>query len=484
MKTGNGSVTGLMEDGSPAEQRSRRAARRASRGHYIGVTDAQCRALAPRPPKELGGKPRDNSLRVAPNLDLYVDADGRKRWTFDFVSPVTGKRRYAGFGVFGDVTLGQARLKADEFRRLIDTGRDPLDERAKNAQAAREAKARDAVMVRRKEATLRKHVRAYHKTIAGEFRNRKHSAQWVNSIEGNLPETLLDKPIGEIGTDELLTVLKDLRARVPETGRRVRQRLDAVFADAVLHKLADGNPAALLVRALRPKARKAKVKHLRACHYRDVPNVIAALRASERVSHVVKLAIEFGIVTAARSGEVRGATWKEIDLEERLWVIPGERMKMDETHRVYLSKRAVEILREAAALPAKDSADLLVFPAPRVPSDPLSDMTLMMALRRLPTGRKRDDGELVTYADVTTMHGLARTTFSTWANSERIAPVDVIEAALAHGEADKVRAAYNRSRTEGDRLERELRALRETWSNFATTPTSGKVLPRNSRRRG
>jgi integrase len=395
------------------------------------------------------------------------------RWLYRYTSPVSGRRREQGLGF---KSLADARKERDRSRDLVKSGVDPLFAREREAAAQRaalDANNRDA---QRQQATLVSVARTYHSTIMGDFRNRKHRAQWLASIEGSLPRALLDKPVSEITPADLLDVLIPLRERVPETARRVRQRLDAVFADAALRGLCAGNPAALIVRRMRTTRRQGDAAHLRSLHYRDVPAFVAALRDSTRIGLLVKLAIEFGILATARSGEVRGARWSEIDMTAKLWTIPAARMKGRETHRVHLSPRALAILEEAKALRLNPRIGALVFPPPRDGSRPLSDMTLTQALRRLPTGRTRDDGKPETYADLTTMHGLARATFSTWTNSERIASSDVIEAALAHRETDRVKAAYDRSAKEGERFERDLRALRLAWSDYACGAKRGKVV--------
>ena len=206
-----------------------------------------------------------------------------------------------------------------------------------------------------------------------------------------------------------------------------------------------------------------------------MPSFIEELRKSKRVGLSVRLVIEFAILTASRSGEVRGARWSEIDHKARQWTIPADRMKGHEAHIVHLSPRALEILDEAVSL-RTDSADAsLVFAAPRDDSRALSDMALTMALRRLPTGRTREDGEPETFGDLATLHGF-RSAFSTWANDSRRFHADVIEAALAHREADRVRAAYDRSAKDGERFERDMRALRLAWADYVCTPKRSKVI--------
>jgi len=408
---------------------------------------------------------------------IGIATDGGLRWLYRYTSPVTGKRREAGLGF---KSLADARKERDRLRDCVKDGVDPLLARKQEATAQRDALEASDRERRRKSATLLVVASEYHASIAKGFRNRKHRAQWIASIEGSLPRSLLDKPVCDITPADLLEVLIPLRDRVPETARRVRQRLDAVFADAALRGLCVTNPAALIVRRMRQKHIGDR-PHLRALHYRDVPSLMAKLRESERIGLAVKLAVEFAVLTAARSGEVRGARWCEINRDERIWLIPAARMKRSEQHRVHLSPRALEVLEAAKVLRMDPKPDALIFPATNG-GTALSDMALTMALReRLPTGRTRDDGNLEMYGDLTTMHGLARTTFSTWANSERVASSDVIEAALAHKETDRIRAAYNRSAKEGERFERDLRALRLAWSAFVCDGQRAKVV---SLRRG
>ncbi len=392
------------------------------------------------------------------------------QWVYRYTSPVTRKRRSpARTGL----SLKAARTWADEQRDVVRSGSDPLLQAEQRAASERATVAAAERQEQLQAATLLNVATTYHNSVASDFRNRKHRAQWLSSLENSLPATLLRRPISEISAADLLDVLLPLRDRVPETARRVRQRLDAVFSDAALRGLCAGNPAALIARRMRVK-RTGEAPHLRALHYRDVPAFLLALRASDRNGETVKLAVEFAIITASRSGEVRGARWNEIDLKTRTWTIPADRMKGGETHRVHLSGRAMELLEAAKALRNDASANALVFPAPRDPKKPLSDMALTMALRRLPTGRTREDKEPETFGDLATLHGF-RAAFSTWANDARTAHTDVIEAALAHREGDRVRAAYNRSAKEGERFERDLCALRLAWTDYVCAKR-GKVV--------
>jgi len=221
----------------------------------------------------------------------------------------------------------------------------------------------------------------------------------------------------------------------------VRQRLDAIFEDALFHGLASGNPAATIRRKLREAQARRVRGNFKALPYAQAPAVIAQLRALEGIA---ARCLEFAILTAARTGEVLGATWAEFDLNAGTWTVPGARMKGGEDHVVTLSPRALAIVEGQRAL-----AQPHVFPAPTLDGRPLSNMAMLMLLRR------------IGIADATTVHGLCRSTFSTWANETGAARPDVIEACLAHREGDKIRAAYNRAQ-----FNTERRRLLEAWAAY------------------
>lgn len=463
MRAGNEGVQGTKTETSNATRSAGTVVRRSRPEDADIALELVCRALAP-------GK----QLTVGRGLMLVADRDGHRRWIFRFSSPITGKRRDMGLGPFPEVALAAARTSADAHRAVVRELKDPIDERNAAVTAARAAKVSDDLADRRKAATLLKVAREFHKTIASGFRNRKHRAQWLASIEGSLPQTMLQKPVAEIGVDELLDVMLDLRARVPETGRRVRQRLEQVFADAALRGLCDRNPAALIAPRLRKVGGRVKTESHRSLPYRRLPDFLAALRGFERADLVTKLALELVTLSAGRSGEIRGARWSEFDIEAGIWIVPGDRMKGGEEHRVPLTRRMLEILKAAETLGLR-KPESLVFPS-RDPRKPLSDMALTQLLRRLPTGVDREDSEPEVFADLTVVHGL-RATFSTWANECTSFHHDVIEAALAHRERDRVRAAYNRASYWDERIK-----LAKAWEGFATGTTKGKVLPMRRKR--
>lgn len=225
---------------------------------------------------------------------------------------------------------------------------------------------------------------------------------------------------------------------VPETVRRIRQRLEAIFEDAIFHGRAAGNPAAAIRRKMRETTTKRQAKgHHAALPYGEAPALVQRLR---EVPGTAARALEFAILTASRTGEVIGAEWPEIDLDAGTWCVPAERMKAGEAHTVHLSERATCILLAQRGQNAR-----WVFPSPMSQASaaprPLSNMAMLAALGRL--GAR----------DRTTVHGLCRATFSTWANDTGAGRPDVIEACLAHKEGNRIRAAYNRAQFAAERRE-------------------------------
>jgi integrase len=428
---------------------------------------------------------RDRSIhRLAPNglerlpLGIHLDGGGlqvrvqrssagkvQRHFIFRFSSPThinadgVKLRRDAGFGAVGKVSLNAVRTKAAQWRDKLLLGIDPIDE-AEATQAALAATAKTEKATK-KDTTLLRLARDYHGKHIEAQRTGKHVAQWLTSIEAggkkegdppNLPPSLLNQPIADIKSTDLLDALLALRARLPETARRVQQRLNVIFADAKLRGLVASNPIADIRSALKEssKDRKKTKTNFTSLPYKDASALIGKLRAVEGTA---ARALEFAALTAARTGEVIGAIWAEFDLEAKTWTVPAQRMKGHEQHIVYLSERALEILK---AVRVVGSAH--VFTSPVDPRKPLSNMAMLQTLKR------------IGYADRTTVHGL-RSTFSTWANETDQAKRDVIEACLAHRETDLVRAAYNRATFTADR-----RALLQKWAEFIE-PKNADVRP-------
>ncbi|MFL6627460.1 MAG: tyrosine-type recombinase/integrase [Vitreoscilla sp.] len=246
--------------------------------------------------------------------------------------------------------------------------------------------------------------------------------------------------------------LADAEVKVPETLQRVRQRLDAVFEDAMFLGHCTSNPAAAIKRKMAEGQDKRKRGAFAALPYREAPAFMAQLRDQQGIA---ARCLELAMLTTARTGEVIGATWPEFDLEAGVWLVPGERMKGGELHTVHLVPRAVAILREQQKLDSR-----FVFPSPVLEDSPLSNMGMLTVLKRMKVQNE------------TTVHGLCRSTFSTWANETAAARPDVIEACLAHKEEDKIRAAYNRAQ-----FTQERRALLEAWAEYLSKPVASNVVP-------
>lgn len=354
-------------------------------------------------------------------LYLRVDGNGSRFWVQRIT--IRGKRCELGLGAPSLVSLAEARAKALENRKLARMGGDPL-------QAKREAQA-----VLTFEEAARK-VHALHKPT---WRNEKHAAQFLATLETYAFPRLGKLKVQDISTADVLAVLMPIWTTIPETARRVRQRIGAVMKWAIAQGWRQDNPAENISRAL-PKVSKAQ-DHRKALPYAEVAGCIAAVQASG-AGLATKLALEFLVLTAARSGEVREARWEEIDLTAEVWEIPSERMKMKRPHRVPLSPRAIAVLAQAKAL---DDGSGLVFPGTKA-GRPLSDMTLSKLVK-----------ELGFAADV---HGF-RTSFRMWAQERTSYPREVAEAALAHLSGDAVERAYARSDVFDKR-----RKMMGAWANF------------------
>jgi len=356
-------------------------------------------------------------------LTLLVKPTGRRTWVLRY--QINGRRRDMGLGAWPEVTLAMARDRAIEARRLIAQGCDPLNEKAKSQKLTFREAAHALVAAKRE-----------------SWRNAKHAAQWTSTLERHVLPSLGDRDVRSIETNDVLAVLNPIWTAKPETASRVRQRIEAVLDYATaLGKREGANPARWrghLDQVLAQPNKVRAVAHFPAMDWREVPGFMAAL---SECSGVGAQALAFAILTAARSGEVRGATWSEFDLEQGVWTIPPARMKAAKEHRVPLSAVAM------AQLPKPGDPEALVFPSVKDPRRPISDMTLPAVLKRL--GRK----------DVT-VHGF-RSSFRDWAGETTQFPREVIEAALAHRLKDKAEAAYAR----GD-LFQKRRALMQEWSSY------------------
>lgn len=378
-------------------------------------------------------------------LYLEVDESGARRWLLRIM--VQGKRRDIGLGSTSLVSLAEAREMAHDMRRVARDGGDPLADR----RAAR-----------RVVPTFEEAARSCHDDHKDGWKNGKHAAQWLTTLETYAFPLLGAVKVNEIGMPEVRDVLLPIWLEKPETARRVRQRIGTVLDWAATKGLREGeNPVRSVTKGL-PK-QKDGGDHFAAMSYDEVPAFLVQLRETDQTGPVVKLALEFLILTAVRSGEVRGAIWREFDLEAGLWTIPAERMKGGKLHVVPLAPRALVVLAEARALArVPDDPDSLVFEGAK-PGKPMSDMTLTMVLRRMKV-------------DVTA-HGF-RSAFRDWTAETTNTPSDVAEMALAHTIRNKVEAAYRR----GDLLEKR-RVLMGLWADFCQGAT-GAVVPITAGRKG
>ncbi len=380
-------------------------------------------------------------------------------WVLRYTA-ASGRRREMGLGVCRRSSSAQAgesltgaRKLARDARDLLAAGRDPIDERDQAREAARRAEETQKIAKARERMTLCRAARDYHERVIEPSKTAKHAAQWIASLENHVPAGIWNRPIAEIDAPALLAALSGVRSlddrsqAVPETLQRVRQRLDAVFEDAIFHGRCTSNPAAAIRRKLREQQARRERGQFAALPYREAPSFLQQLRAAEGTA---ARCLEFAALTAARTSEALMASWPEIDLEAALWSVPAERMKAGEAHTVHLSARAVEILRGQLG-----QCTTWVFPSPMLMGKPMSNMAMLAVLDRL--GAR----------DRTTVHGLCRATFSTWANETGAARPDVIEACLAHEESNRIRAAYNRAK-----FAEERRALLEAWAEYLAKPAA------------
>jgi integrase len=385
-------------------------------------------------------------------------------WVLRYTA-VTGKRREMGLGVArlgsnaqaGD-SLVNARKNAGKARDLLERGIDPIDERDAERAAAQALDQAKKAEKKRNHTTLARAARDYHERVIEPSRTVKHAAQWIASLEHHVPEEIWHAPIDSVTPPALLEALSGVRSladeavKVPETLQRVRQRLDSVFEDAMFHGLCKGNPAAAIKRKMQEASGSRKRGQFAALPYRDAPAFALQLREQ---AGLAARCLEFAMLTAARTSEALEAAWTEFDLDTATWTVPAERMKGREPHTVHLTARAVEIVKGLQGLHAT-----YLFPSPTVQDQPLSNMAMLTVLDRMDM------------RDQTTVHGLCRATFSTWANDTAAARPDVIEACLAHQEGNKIRAAYNRAQ-----FMQERRALLEAWASYLERPRASNVVP-------
>ncbi len=376
-------------------------------------------------------------------LFLYVKPSGARSWVLRY--QVHGRRRDLGLGPYPDVSLAMARDRAMEARRLIAEGEDPI---AKKQQA--------------KPKTFREAALELIESKRPGWKNAKHAAQWTATLDAYVFPKIGAVQVAKIETADVISTLTPIWAEKPETANRVRQRIEAVidYASALGIRSGD-NPARWRghLDHLLPKPKKVRaVQHHPALPHAQIAGFMANLAQREGVA---ARALAFTILTAARSGETRGMTWGEVDLDAKVWTIPAGRMKAAKEHRVPLTDAALALIGNRAKGTPDDA---LIFGSEAKPGKPISDMSMTTVLRRM----ERDD---------ITVHGF-RSTFRDWAGETTGFPREVIETALAHGIKDKAEAAYARS----DLFDKR-RLLMEAWASIAVVRApSENIVTLNSGR--
>lgn len=379
-----------------------------------------------------------------PGLHLQVTPTQARSWILRV--KVGTKRRDMGLGAYPGVTLAQAREKARQARERIEQGFDPVHERQR-AKSLLRAEQTSAV-------TFEQAARALIESKAPEWRNAKHASQWTATLEKYAFPVIGQLHVKDVQQVHILQILEPLWHTRTETASRLRGRIEAVLDWARARGHRDGeNPARWrghLDKLLAKPSKVARVEHHPAIPLDDAHTFYAALQQREGMA---ARALEFALLTAARSGEVRGATWAEIDLDSALWTIPATRMKAGREHLVPLSEQALQLLRD---LPRVEGSDF-VFPGTR--GSKLSDMSLSAVMRRMCLDA--------------VPHGL-RSTFRDWCGERTAYPRDLAEAALAHTIASKSEAAYKRLTM----VERR-RPMMDAWAKFLSTPVAqgNKVVP-------
>ena len=368
-------------------------------------------------------------------LWLRVQPNGRA-WVFRYTSPTTGRERRMGLGAVQDVSLVEARTAAGSARKQLHGGLDPLDQR----ELAAAERQRELI-------TFRTAAEACIAAKQAGWRNAKHGAQWTATLEAYVYPRIGSRAVATVTKADVLEILTPIWQTKPETAARVRGRIETVLDYAKQRDWRAGeNPAAWkgnLQHALAQRSRVARVVHHAALPWQRVREVMTNLASSDGTG---ALAVRFTALTAARSGEVRGATWAEIDLEAKVWTVPASRMKAGREHRVPLSAGAIAVLQLARQ---RGDGTGHVFPGGRSDKG-LSDVAVSKALH-LAAGMKEF-----------TVHGL-RSTFRDWVADATDHQPDVAEAALAHALGDAVRVAYQR----GDLFEKR-RVLMEAWASLCS----------------
>lgn len=394
---------------------------------------------------------------ACPGLNLQVlQGPGRitKSWVFRYSSPTTRTRREVGLGSTQVRTLADARKMANDFRLQILNGNDPKDERDKQRALA--------VTNRAHRITFDEAVRKCLEAKSLEWRNLKHAQQWLNTLTTYASPLLGKQPVELITTELVYKVLEPIWVTKTETASRVRQRIEVVLDWCKARGYLKGeNPARLkgALGELLPKAQKIKkVEHHAAIPYSRANEFVLSLR---KMHGTAPLALEFMLLTAARTGEVVGASWEEIDFQTKIWTVPAERMKAGREHRVPLCNRAIEILKVMQQAKQND----FVFAGHSINKNPhLSTGAFLAVFKRLTVFKEF------------TPHGL-RSCFRDWASERTQYQNETLELALAHTIKNKAEAAYRRQ----DQIEKRAKLMQQ-WQQFVeASPSENNVAPFSQR---
>lgn len=383
-------------------------------------------------------------------LSLKVTTGGSKSWIYRYM--LAGKAHWMGLGSYPDVSLAEAREKAAELRKLTRQNIDPLAEKRKETSVIRAAIA--------KYITFDKASAQYIEAHKSGWKNAKHVDQWTNTLATYASPVIGNVDVSMIDTSHIMRILEkdNFWNEKTETAHRVRGRIESVLDWATARKYRTGeNPARWKghIDKMLPARNKVKAtEHHPALPWLEMGAFMVTLREQEGIA---ARATELAILTATRSGEVRGAVWDEFDLDNAIWTIPPDRMKAKKEHRVPLSVQAIKLLKTQK----EQFPNGLAFPGMKE-GKPLSDMSLTAVLRRM----ERND---------ITVHGF-RSSFRDWAAESTGYPSEMVEMALAHTIGNKVEAAYRR----GDLFEKRRRMMND-WSNFCDTVIkAGEVIPMKS----
>ncbi|WP_426041038.1 tyrosine-type recombinase/integrase [Brevundimonas sp. TWP2-3-4b1] len=394
-------------------------------------------------------------------LYLSVNKAGAKSWIFRY--QVAGRRREMGLGSLSALSVTQVRARAEELRDLTRSGADPLEQRKQAAIERARAAAEQVRQLVGDAKTFDVVATEYIRAHSPGWRNAKHAKQWGSTLQTYAYPLIGQLPVQQVTTGHLLGILQPIWSKKPETASRVRARVELVISYAKARGWFQGeNPAIWRghLDALLPlKSRVKAVRHHPALEWRLMADFMARLSAMPGIS---ARALAFTVLTAARSGEVRNARWREIDLSQKIWTVPAARMKAKKEHRVALSNDALTLLSSLPRIQdAKDGEDTLLFPSAQA-GRALSDMSLLAVIRRMDRGEGTPP---------ITVHGF-RSSFRDWASEATFHHPDLVELALAHTIGNKVEAAYRR----GDMFEKR-RALMEDWAAWCRGEGKADVQP-------